>query len=581
MPALVLPEVVYLRHTDGESIGPLPLRALEVLFDTRIVDEATPISETGVTFRALRDFPALLARVQEVKQLLVAGQDPWPGPMPQVSAPNEDAPDEEAPPIVPIEAERPLRAILRAAVEKSTGILELLAPDGSLELTFKDGKIVAVETSIPALALSKYLVANGVATDAQIQRARERAPAMGGDVGGAMIALGLVEPHTYFEKLVAWARFTLASIASRDYDKASLLHKDVPNPPVPLGLDRFGVLSDIVRDGAERSTLQDRYAAKRPCPLIPSQLEGAKIEDLRLKAAELRVINMVNGARTLGEILETLGGNETKSLEVMRVVFLAEETGFVVFGNDPLLSKEIQEAAKVREQYERMRVRNYFEILQVNEKSSDDETRTRYADLAKQFHPDKLRQGAAPELIDARREVFGLVNEAFEALTSEEQRYKYANDLSAGRVGSAEELAKVQSALQAETLFKKAEILAKMRKLDDALQHLDQALRLKPDDTEFKIYRAYYGYLHGARGTTGTDAAEKAIKAILALLKVDANIAAGYMFLGNLYKIVNKPQVAARYFEKVLEYDERNPDAIREVRLFRMREDKDKKKKWF
>jgi tetratricopeptide (TPR) repeat protein len=140
---------------------------------------------------------------------------------------------------------------------------------------------------------------------------------------------------------------------------------------------------------------------------------------------------------------------------------------------------------------------------------------------------------------------------------------------------------KVQAALQAETAFKKAEVLAKLKKFDEALEHLDEAIKLKGDDTEFKVYRVYYGFLQAQRGGTANEAdAEKAIKAIQALMKNDANIAAGYMFLGHLYKVVGKANVAVKYFEKVLEYDDRNADAQREVRLYNMRAEKDKKKKW-
>src|SRR5262245_6458472 len=72
-----VPEQIYLRDREGESIGPLPRRALEVLFDSRVVDEGTPVSENGLTYKALRDFPELYARILEVKDLLVSGADPW------------------------------------------------------------------------------------------------------------------------------------------------------------------------------------------------------------------------------------------------------------------------------------------------------------------------------------------------------------------------------------------------------------------------------------------------------------------------------------------------------------------------
>jgi tetratricopeptide (TPR) repeat protein len=579
---LSLPGQVYLRHREGESIGPMPLRALEVLFDSRVVDEGTPISEDGVMFKALRDFPLILGRMVEVKELLGHGQDPWSDAASPRGASGARAAPAPRSPLDAVEAARPLRAMLVAAVDKATGRLTLRSDEGDLEIRYKEGKIVAIESTIEAFQLESYLQAHGIANAASLAQARERAPMMGGDIGGALISLGLVQPHTYFERFIGWAKTTLGAAVVHPFIDASFAREDVPNPPVPLGFDRLGILMEIVRDATDKTFLDERTLEKRPCPLIPSQVEGVKIDDMKLKASELRVINAVNGAKSFGEIIDTLGGSEQKALEIMRVVHFASETGFIVFGEDPLHNKELQEAAKLRDTFERLRKKNNFEIIGVTEKATDDDVRSKYNELAKMYHPDKIRAGAAAELLEVRRELFGLITEAFNGIETEAQRYEYANDLAQGRMGSEEELNKVQSVLHAETLFKKAEILSKVKKYDEALHHIEEAIGLKPDDVEFKIFRAYYAYRHAQR-IGGADADPQiAIKAILGLMKNDANIASGYMFLAQLYKDAGKQDVAVKYFEKVLEYDERNPDAMREVRLANMRADKSKKKgKWF
>lgn len=571
---------IYLRDREGESIGPLPMRALEVLFDSRVVDEGTPVSENGVTYRALRDFPEVLARVLEVKDMLVRGEDPWSAPPPSARA---STPSEVAG-TATIDISRPFVGMLRASLDKSTGVLTLANDQGETSLHYKDGKIVLVETTIATLSLAHYLVENNIATEGAVARAVERAPSMGGDVGGALIALGIVQPHEYFEKFLGWAKKALGSIINPGYRSVAFTQKDVPNPPVPLGFDRFGVLIETVRAHGDRSFMNENLGPKRACPLIPSQVEGGKLEDMKLKATELRAINAVNGAKTLGELLDTMGGTEQKTLEVFQAVHFALETGFVVLGADPLTGKEIQEAAKLRDMLEKASRKNYFEILGVTERSSDDDVRTRYAELVKMYHPDGLRPGAAEELITVRGDFFGLIVESFEALQTENQRLKYANDLEHGMAGGTADLEKVQAVLQAETLFKKAEVLTKLKKYDESLAMLDEAIRLKGDDTEFKVYRVYFGFLQASRGGghAAEGDAEKAIKQILALMKNDSNIAAGYMFLGQLYKhVTGKQHVAIKYFEKVLEYDPKNADAAREVRLFNMRSEKDKKKKWF
>ena len=104
----------------------------------------------------------------------------------------------------------------------------------------------------------------------------------------------------------------------------------------------------------------------------------------------------------------------------------------------------------------------------------------------------------------------------------------------------------MQQALQSETYFKKAEILLRVRKYGEALEHIEEAIALNPQDTEFKVFRTY---LHFFTGVADEEAAIEAIKGILDLMKTEPNIASGYLYLGHLNKEAGKAQVAVRYFE--------------------------------
>ncbi|CAN0511585.1 unnamed protein product, partial [Laminaria digitata] len=352
------------------------------------------------------------------------------------------------------------------------------------------------------------------------------------------------------------------------------------SPPFPLGLDPLGVPVDAVRTGMTRSRLNELLGPKRPCPLIISQVDGVKLEDVKLKPRELRVLKKVNGVKTLGELMEELGGSEDKSLPILQVVYFAEQAGFVAFGDDPLHKKEMAEAQEIMALVEKMEKQSFFDVLGVSEQSSDEEVRGRYADYAKTYHPDKIRPEAAPSLLEARRRIFSLISEAADELETENQRYQYAHDLEQGLTGDVATMEKVQSALQSETHFKKAEILLRVRKYDEATAELELAISMNPEDVEFKILREYIGYLSAAKRDEGLLAAQKATKAIQGMMKLNPNIASGYLYLGHLQNAQGKEDLALKYFEKVLEYDENHPEATSQVRVGRMRKDRKKKKRW-
>lgn len=533
------------------------------MFDSRVVDDNTPISADGGTYRALQEWPELHAHVLRIKEMLGEGKDPW-------AEENENSSD------APL-----LRQLLELALARASGRMLLEHDDGEINITIKDGKLISVTTNIESLEIGKFLLSEGLCDEASLAQAQASAPQMGGDVGGALIALGLVQPHEYFEKFIAWASQTLGRALIMDLLRVEFVAEAVQNPPVPLGFDRLGVFMQLVRTGVSKTALAEHLEHRRSCPVIMSQVEGLELEHLKLKPKELRVIKNINGVKTLGVLQEDLGGSEEKNQSLMRTIFLAEQSGLVVFGEDPMLRREEAEAVKVRDLNTQMRKQNFFEIFDIQHTASDDELRTKYTDYAKSYHPDKLRADAHPKLLEARRALFATISEAFNAIETEDQRYQYQHDLDTGAVGSSADLEKVQNTLQAETLFKKAEVMVKVRKYSEAMELLSEAVSLNPDDIEFRIYRAYVAYLLASKKGGDENAAEGAIKRILTLMKKNANIASGYLFLGHLHKAVGKNNIAVKYYQKVLEYDESHPDATREVRLANMRNQKKKKRRFF
>ena len=563
---MTLPLELYLLHVQGTPLGPLPRKIVEVLYDSRVVDEGTPVSQDGTDFRPLGDWPALMSHLAEVKERLGRGEDPWTDDLESTSRP-------DAPADAPL-----LRVLLDTAVLRASGRLLLTGDDGQLLITFKDGKIVALQSTIRELSLETFLENHGVCDASALEQARAHAPNVGGDLGTALIALGAVQPHEWFDHLVLWAKSALGSALVRTFAAREFQAAEVPAPAVPLGFDRLGVSFEIVRQ-LDPDVLTGRLQPQSNSPVIISQVEDLTLEETKPLPKELRVLNAVDGVKSVRELVEAFGGTQEQNRAVWQALFFAAEAGFIVFGEDPLLKRERETGALLEQRYEKMRQQNFFEILDVTEKNSDDEVRTTYTELAKVYHPDTLRQDAAPELLEARRKLFALIGEAFQALETEDQRYGYAHDVDQGRAGGTDDLQKVQDVLHSETLFKKAEILVRVRKYDEALEHLDEAIRLNEKDHEFRTFRSYVQYLISAKQNDPFVAAEKAIKEIQAELKQSENIASAYLALGQLYKAVDKPQTSLRNFEKVLEYDENHPEATREVRLGRARAAKDQKKK--
>lgn len=474
----------------------------------------------------------------------------------------------------------PLSAWLRLAALRATGPFSVERSEGRIEVALRGGKVATVHTEDPELSLAKHLERKGVASRSQIQVAAGQASSFGGDFGAALIATGVVPPDQYFSTVVDWALTVLAALALEPPQKIDFRPAPVPSPAVPLGLDRMGALMQAVRT-LSRQTLEPRLAPHGPRPLIVSQIEGLQLEDLGLRPVELRTLNSINGARTVAEVLAEAGSDEARKRAVLQVLFLSTESGFVVMGEDPLLKGELAEAAELQKELERLEGLDHFDVLGVGRTTNDEAVRAKYTELAKRYHPDKLRPEAAAALRELRQKMFGLVSDAFSALETEGRRKRYIE--SKTDKASDHELVKAQNAVLAETCFKKAEVFMRVRKYDEAIEQIDQALDLNSDEPEFRVYRKYLGYLATTRGEVDAELAEQTIDEIKDAIRTQPNLLSAHLFTAQLYKALGNNKLMARNYKKVLEIDPNHAEAAQELRLEQLRREKDKQKKksWF
>lgn len=555
---------VFLREKGGLPIGPLPLLALEVLFSVRVVDEETPVSLDGADFRPLAERPELLARLLSARERVVAGDNPWPEGV-------KPAPFRG---VINLSQESPLRVLFRVAIAGARGRLVIEAAAGEVHVLFSDGKILAVDTSAEPLSLGRWLLDQKVVGMPALEKAVLKSIELGGDLGAALIATGAVPPHVYLEQFVQWSRRVLEAVIAFGDGRAHFQSAEPPPPAVPLGLDRFGGLLDLARKALKKDDLERRLGLGGARAVIPSQVEGLNIDGLKLPPKELRVLKGIDGAKTLSAILEAQ--TPEQKVAAMFALYVALEIGFAVLGEDPESPKERLEAERLRELLETWKKKSHFEILTIRAESSDEEVRNRYMDLAKIYHPDRVRAAADPALIDVRRSLFTLVQAAYEATDSPEKRAAQRDMAKMGFAGKVDEQAVVRAVLESETFFRKAEALGRMKKYAEALEHIDQAIK-RNDEPEFRMHRAYFSY----HANPTEAAAQRALDEIALLLKKNPSLASGLLFLARLNKALHRPEVAMKHFKKLLELDPRNHEAESELRLFAMRQDKSQKKKWF
>lgn len=185
----------------------------------------------------------------------------------------------------------------------------------------------------------------------------------------------------------------------------------------------------------------------------------------------------------------------------------------------------------------------YYSVLEVWPKSTEDEIKKNYFRLAKLYHPDVA--GDKPE----NRERFKLINEAYSVLGDPQKRRIYDESMrvKGGATREGQEMRKEDSR-SASMAFRQARDAMRVGRYDKAIMLLRTAIRFDASDP---AYHSWYGFclamtnsdLHEAR-----DACRKAIEIEFYSADFHAN-------LGFVYFKAGLKNLAVKHFTEALKWD--------------------------
>jgi len=203
---------------------------------------------------------------------------------------------------------------------------------------------------------------------------------------------------------------------------------------------------------------------------------------------------------------------------------------------------------------------NHFEALGLDRKvtTAADVKRNFFA-LAKELHPDTVTDAAQTELRQLKELLFSRINEASQTLSDDARRKAYEKELD-GKADNVD----VSRIFAAEENFQRAEIMIKARKYKEGLDLLDEAIKLNAEEAEFFAWRGYARFLLAKDRKAIFD--ESAADCRHAIKMIEKCLPA-HLFLGHMAKVIGDLKLAEKCYQKVLQIDEWNIEAQRELRL--------------
>jgi curved DNA-binding protein CbpA len=205
---------------------------------------------------------------------------------------------------------------------------------------------------------------------------------------------------------------------------------------------------------------------------------------------------------------------------------------------------------------------DHFEVLGLKRDAAGPAVKTAYFQLAKTYHPDAVPTDAPPDVRKLCADVFGKVSEAWSVLGDDASRAAYLEALKSGGTEQVD----VMNIFKAENTFQAGTLLVKARKYGEALQRFDEAIKLNAEEPEFAMWRAWADFLLAA------DKKKKLAQSagdVETALKRNPRCAQGYLFLGQMAKVVGDLGVAEKHFKRGLQVAPEHADLQRELKYLR------------
>lgn len=424
--------------------------------------------------------------------------------------PIPDAPDEGG-----LEAVGVPLLLAQAWRDRRSGVLRLAHGQAERTLTVREGAPTDVTSSAADDGFAAALEQAGQLSGPDRARVEQFAADKECPEASAALALGLLDAKALYTAMRADARRRIAetfgwatgnyrwqplpadaeAAGSRPFDPLALLQQELPRRWSPDRL--FGELMGLQAIQGDIGTRHRRIAQK-----LASAGEPAR-----------RAIAALDGRRNLGRVLGDCAGDPLAAA----TLWVAVHAGVLRVGAAPALAGdggldfEVEvsveggpraasargdargagraraaddKGAALREEIDtflgQLEGLDHYGALGLDEGASAADIKKAYFKAAKRYHPDALARMGLDDVKSAAATVFARIAEAFETLSDVDKRRTYdASNHDEPEIDTAR-------LAQAETSFRKGEILAKMGNFHGALEYLEPAVELWPDEPAYQ-----------------------------------------------------------------------------------------------
>lgn len=326
--------------------------------------------------------------------------------------------------------------------EKTTGTLSITAPHFAKNIYLKGGDAIFASSSLEEDRLGRLLVREGKITEEQYNRSSELLLKTTGKRHGAvLVEHGFITPEDLIWGVKYQVREIICSLflmesGVYEFEEGFLCSKEV----ITLNLNTGSLIYEAVSRIDNLSGI--KYELPGPETVFSlCQNSADMFRHTELSERDKRVLSLVDGKRTLKQVLEDASMDFTETRKALHVLW---RTNLIVeierssdkegggLADEALRQASEEEIAlkeKVDKFYDKLNTISADELLQVDEQMGADEVKKRYHMLAKEFHPDRAFNMKDKALRDKLTFIFGAMASAYGLLRDDIKRKEYFSSL--------------------------------------------------------------------------------------------------------------------------------------------------------
>jgi hypothetical protein len=226
---------------------------------------------------------------------------------------------------------------------------------------------------------------------------------------------------------------------------------------------------------------------------------------------------------------------------------------------------------EIRKRHAQLDQGTHYEALGVRRGCSVGETRDAFFGLAKRLHPDRVAGAGLDDLAAEAEEVFRSINEAYAVLVDLKLRAEYDKTLDGGGSEAEDE---ARAMIEAEMMFQRGTVAFRRRDYRGALAQFEEACRLNPKEGEHLAWRAWTRFCDPK--LDNSEVLSELRGELHAAIKCSPKNAGSHYFLGEIHLAMGDDKKAIASLKKTVELKPQHVDALRQLRLIRMRQERGK-----